>query len=45
MDLRSTVVNVLWGGSSALSWERSCHALRAPADGEGAGVAVVPAPE
>ncbi len=31
MDLRSTVVNVLWGGSSALSWERYRRALRAPA--------------
>ena len=31
MDLRSTVVNVLWGGSSALSWARYRRALRAPA--------------
>ena len=31
MELRSAVVNVLWGGSSAPSWERYRRALRAPA--------------
>src|SRR6266542_2469234 len=31
MELRSAVVNVLWGGLSTPSWEHYRHALRAPA--------------